>query len=76
MTDNMPPPRLVRGKPPEHWLESERRDAWLWNLGPRFRTPGMKPPPVAEYALPPVPGSASDCDRACQGSMVDWELPR
>ena len=72
MTDR--PPRLLSGKPPEHWLESERRDAWLWNLGPRFRA-GLKPPPVAEYALPPIPGSASDIDNSHLGSMAgDWGL--
>jgi hypothetical protein len=63
-------PRLVAGKPYDQWSEDERRSAWLWNLGQRFRTPGMKPPPVPEYAVPPIPGSESDTERSHQGSMA------
>jgi hypothetical protein len=38
-----------------------------WLLGPRFRTPGMKPPPSGDFDLPPVPGSASDVQNAHKG---------
>lgn len=63
------PPRLVSGKPRENWTEAERRDAWLWNLGPRFRQ-GLTPPPEPEYYLPPIPGSESDIRGSWRGSMA------
>ncbi|WP_375489066.1 hypothetical protein [uncultured Mycobacterium sp.] len=71
MAQDLEPPKLIGGKRYQDWTEAERRDAWLWSLGPRFRTPGMKPPPEPNYYLPPIPGSASDIDHACQGSTVD-----
>lgn len=39
----------------------------MWHWGPRFRTPGMKPPPSGYFDLPPVPGSASDIQNAHKG---------
>ena len=38
-----------------------------WLLGPRFRTPGMKPPPSGAFDLPPAAGSASDVQNAHKG---------
>jgi hypothetical protein len=63
---DLDPPKLVSGKPHEHWTEAEQRDALLWKLGPRFRQ-GLKPPPTPEYYIPPVPGSESDVQRSHQG---------
>jgi hypothetical protein len=45
-------------------------------LGPRFRTPGMKPPPSGHFDLPPMPGSASDVQSAhmgCAAQQGDWQ---
>jgi hypothetical protein len=38
-----------------------------WFLGPRFRTPGMKPPPSGYFDIPSVPGSASDVENSHKG---------
>jgi len=39
----------------------------MWHWGPRFRTPGMRPPPSGSFDLPPVEGSASDIGRSHMG---------
>ncbi|SIE28497.1 Uncharacterised protein [Mycobacteroides abscessus subsp. abscessus] len=56
----VPPPRvLVSGKPYEDWTEQDYSDMYQWNLGPKYRTPGLKPPPHPVYkSLAPVTGDA------------------
>jgi hypothetical protein len=43
----MPGPVLVSGKEYSDWSEQERRDAWMWQLGPRYQA-GLKPLPTPE----------------------------
>jgi hypothetical protein len=48
----------------------------LWDLNPRFHTPGMKRPPSGYFDIPAVPGSASDPSTShmgCAAQKGGWQ---
>ncbi|MBO0883100.1 MAG: hypothetical protein J2P17_22750 [Mycobacterium sp.] len=55
------PVRLVEGRPHEEWTRQEWRDAYSWQLGPRFRV-GLKPPPGDASYYIPSPNDVSTYD--------------
>src|SRR5271163_4778029 len=60
----------ISGRQYSELSEKEKDDAATWQLGPRFRTPGMKPPPSGYFDIPPVPGSDSDVQHSHMGTAA------
>lgn len=57
------PVRISHGRPQAQWSHQEVSDAFLWQLGPRFRG-GLKPPPAGDGYFIPSPNAHSYYDQA------------